>query len=57
MALNAYLNQDIMDDNRMPPAGAQQPSASDRRKLTEYLLQFVAPNRRQRYVDMAEAPQ
>jgi hypothetical protein len=55
MALNSLLNRDTKPALRMPPAGAQTPDVIQKRRVTEYLLQFVQPARRQRFIDMAEA--
>lgn len=54
LALNAFLNPNTMPSRRMPPAGAPAAEAMEKRRMAEYLLQFVQPeSRRQRYIDMA----
>lgn len=53
-AINGYLNPQTVPGARMPPPGSAPIDVLQKKKITEYLIQFLDPAKRQKYIDMAE---
>jgi hypothetical protein len=53
-AINGYLNPQTVPGARMPPPGSAPIDVIQKKKITEYLIQFLDPAKRQKYINMAE---
>ena len=53
-ALNGFLNPQTLPGAKMPPPGAAPIDVIQKKKIAEYLIQFLDPAKRQKYIDMAE---